>query len=96
MLLLLIFDLPCCQSQLDAVNDGDDADDLAFAQGVKCIPASDVSASEAAFQGLTVTSLKDNPQVKQSLPLGALVTVLQSCVSSLAHSLKIRLHNASH
>lgn len=32
-------------------------------QGVKCVPASDVSASEAAFQGVTVTSLTDHPQV---------------------------------
>ena len=32
-------------------------------QNVRCIPASDVSASEAAFQGVTVTSLADHPVV---------------------------------
>lgn len=32
-------------------------------QGVRCVPASDVSASEAAFQGVTVTNLAENPVV---------------------------------
>ncbi|KAL0042633.1 hypothetical protein WJX79_005902 [Trebouxia sp. C0005] len=32
-------------------------------QGVRCIPASDVSASEAAFQGVPVTSLAEHPVV---------------------------------
>ncbi|KAA6420892.1 MAG: hypothetical protein FRX49_09033 [Trebouxia sp. A1-2] len=31
--------------------------------GVRCIPASDVSASEAAFQGVPVTSLAEHPVV---------------------------------
>lgn len=36
---------------------------MIYMQGVKCIPASDIAASEAAFQGVTVTSLKEYPQV---------------------------------
>ena len=32
-------------------------------QNVQCIPASDVAASEAAFQGVTVTSLAEHPAV---------------------------------
>ena len=32
-------------------------------QNVRCIPASDVAASEAAFQGVTVTSLAEHPAV---------------------------------
>ncbi|KAL3144416.1 hypothetical protein ABBQ32_004164 [Trebouxia sp. C0010 RCD-2024] len=32
-------------------------------QNVRCIPASDVSASEAAFQGVTVSSLAEHPTV---------------------------------
>ena len=32
-------------------------------QNVSCVPASDVAASEAAFQGVTVTSLAEHPAV---------------------------------
>lgn len=35
-------------------------------QNVRCIPASDVSASEAAFQGVTVSSLAEHPTVHTS------------------------------
>lgn len=35
-------------------------------QNVKCIPASDVAASEAAFQGVTVSSLAEHPAVHTS------------------------------
>lgn len=35
-------------------------------QNVRCIPASDVSASEAAFQGVTVSSLAEHPAVTHS------------------------------
>lgn len=40
-------------------------------QNVRCIPASDVSASEAAFQGVTVSSLAEHPTVTHSATLAS-------------------------
>ena len=48
-------------------------------QGVQCVPASDQSASEAAFRGVPLTSLETRPKVRS----GRGCTVLQAAVSML-------------
>jgi hypothetical protein len=35
-------------------------------QGVQCVPASDQSASEAAFRGVPLTSLETRPKVRRT------------------------------
>ena len=62
-------------------------------QDVRCIPASDVAASEAAFQGVTVTSLAEHPAVPSpSLCRAATAMfVCQSIVADMAAGLVLQV-----
>lgn len=59
-------------------------------QGVRCIPASDVSASEAAFQGVNVTSLAEHPVVRFATCLAILLEI--TCPNNSYEYVKLQQH----
>ena len=59
-------------------------------QGVRCIPASDVSASEAAFQGVNVTSLAEHPVVRFATYLATLLEI--TCPNKSCEYVKLQQH----